>query len=332
MTSIVLPESVTTLGDWAFSGCTSLTSMVLPESVTTIDDFAFVGCTSLATLIVFRPPPPPPPAVADSGPAPARLTVHPCAFECPNLKRVSAPDEVVAALDEPYEACATLAALPAAVTCNAFKLQIETYFWSMKLHRNTNRLSARQRAWVKHLLTVGSRARLHWRPVGKGPRSEPCLPAPNHPPLPCIMNDVWLHVLLFVKLSEMCAVDDPLVGVDVSKWKVAELKAELKRRHLIVGGKKAALVERLAGDVASKACDQLDLDAGDERDLDGAVPGSGDGDEPATAETLAMLSELQGGARKKIKAENKWEQVVDNDVYEVTLKYLKVPEVKEQQI
>ena len=67
------------------------------------------------------------------------------------------------------------------------------------------------------------------------------------------MNDVWLHVLLFVKLSEMCAVDDPLVGVDVSKWKVAELKAELTRRHLIVGGKKAALVERLAGDVASKA-------------------------------------------------------------------------------
>ena len=44
------------------------------------------------------------------------------------------------------------------------------------------------------------------------------------------------------------------------------------------------------------------------------------------------MSELQGGVRKKIKAENKWEQVVDNDVYEVTLKYLKVPEVKEQQI
>jgi len=225
---------------------------------------AFYGCTSLATLIVYRPQPPPPPPAAAAGPAPAVLAVHPRAFvNCPNLKRVSAPDQVVAALDEPYATCDTLADLQAAVTCNVFKLQIETYFWSMKLHRNTNRLSARQRAWVKHLLTVGSRARLHWRPVGKGPRSEPCLPAPNHPPLPCIMNDVWLHVLLFVKLSEMRAVDptaaeevhDPLVGVDVSKWKVADLKAELKRRHLIVGGKKAALVERLAGDVASKqAC------------------------------------------------------------------------------
>ena len=207
ITSMIVPETITTLSSNVFADCTSITSMIVPESVTKIDMCAFYGCTSLATLIVYRPQPPPPPPAAAAGPAPAVLAVHPRAFvNCPNLKRVSAPDQVVAALDEPYAACDTLADLQAAVTCNVFKLQIETYFWSMKLHRNTNRLSARQRAWVKHLLTVGSRARLHWKPVGKGPRSEPCLPAPNHPPLPCIMNDVWLHVLLFVKLSEMRAV------------------------------------------------------------------------------------------------------------------------------
>ena len=55
------------------------------------------------------------------------------------------------------------------------------------------------------------------------------------------------------KESTRGQVVDPLAGADVSKWRVADLKAELKRRHLIVGGKKAALVERLAGDVASKA-------------------------------------------------------------------------------
>jgi len=233
-----------------------LAILTIPASVTSIGAEAFKNCANLATVVVFRP------YAGNPAVALTAVAVHAGAFQnCPNIKVVSAPDVVVAALGEPYAGCSTLGALPPSVTFAASKLQLETYFWSMKLHRNTSRLSARQRAWVKHLLTVGSRARLHWRPVGKGPRSEPCLPAPNHPPLPCIMNDVWLHVLLFVKLSEMCAVNpiaeeevhDPLAGVDLSKWKVADLKAELKRRHLIVGGKKAALVERLAGDVASKA-------------------------------------------------------------------------------
>ena len=77
------------------------------------------------------------------------------------------------------------------------------YFWSMKIHRNTNRLSRSEREWVKHLLTVGSRVRLHWRPYNKGPRSVACIPTPGHPPLPCIMNDIWLLVLQFVRLSEL---------------------------------------------------------------------------------------------------------------------------------
>ena len=108
-------------------------------------------------------------------------------------------------MGEPYANCSTLASLPPSVVHSAFKIQLATYFWSMKLHRNTNRLSARQRAWVKHLLTVGSRVRLHWRPVNKGPRSAPCVPIPEHPPLPCVMNDVWLLVLEFVLLSELGA-------------------------------------------------------------------------------------------------------------------------------
>lgn len=123
-----------------------------------------------------------------------------------NIKRISAPDQVVAILKEPYADCTTLASLPSNVAFHAAKLQLDTYFWSMKLHCNTDRLSARQRAWVKHLLTVGSRARLHWRPFNKG---IACIPTPGHPPLPCIMNDIWLLVLKFVKLSELGAVAHP---------------------------------------------------------------------------------------------------------------------------
>jgi len=158
---------------------------------------AFAGCTKLATLAVFRP-------YAGGRAACTAPTVHKTAFEnCPNINVVSAPDVVVAAFGPPYDGCSTFGSLPPRVTLCASKLQLETYFWSMKLHRNTNRLSARQRAWVKHLLTVRSRIRLHWKPVNKGPRSVSCTPTPEHPPLPCVMNDIWLLVLKFVTLAEL---------------------------------------------------------------------------------------------------------------------------------
>ena len=42
-----IPNSVETIGDSAFEGCTSLTSVTIPNSVTTIGNFAFQGCYSL---------------------------------------------------------------------------------------------------------------------------------------------------------------------------------------------------------------------------------------------------------------------------------------------
>ncbi|MDY5676547.1 MAG: leucine-rich repeat protein [Eubacteriales bacterium] len=38
------------IGNYAFSGCTSLTSITIPESVTSIGSYAFRGCTSLETI------------------------------------------------------------------------------------------------------------------------------------------------------------------------------------------------------------------------------------------------------------------------------------------
>ncbi len=42
-----VPDSVTTIGDKAFHGCSSLTEITIPNSVTTIGGEAFWGCTSL---------------------------------------------------------------------------------------------------------------------------------------------------------------------------------------------------------------------------------------------------------------------------------------------
>lgn len=50
--SVVIPDSVTEIGDEAFRGCTSLTSITIPGSVTAIGDWAFYGCTSLASVTI----------------------------------------------------------------------------------------------------------------------------------------------------------------------------------------------------------------------------------------------------------------------------------------
>ena len=50
LTSITVPDSVTSIGDYAFSGCSSLTSITIPDSVKSIGDYAFSGCSSLTSV------------------------------------------------------------------------------------------------------------------------------------------------------------------------------------------------------------------------------------------------------------------------------------------
>ena len=50
ITSVEIPSSVTSIGAYAFQGCTSLTSIEIPSSVTSIGMFAFQSCTSLTSV------------------------------------------------------------------------------------------------------------------------------------------------------------------------------------------------------------------------------------------------------------------------------------------
>jgi len=50
LTSISIPNSVTSIEESAFEGCTSLTSVTLPNSVTSIGDWAFLSCSSLTDV------------------------------------------------------------------------------------------------------------------------------------------------------------------------------------------------------------------------------------------------------------------------------------------
>ncbi|MCQ2203427.1 MAG: leucine-rich repeat domain-containing protein [Bacteroidales bacterium] len=49
---LVIPSSVTEIGDYAFSGCNSLTSVEIPSSVTSIDISAFEDCDGLTSVTI----------------------------------------------------------------------------------------------------------------------------------------------------------------------------------------------------------------------------------------------------------------------------------------
>jgi hypothetical protein len=46
-----IPDTVTSIGDWAFAGCSALETIVIPASVTSIGKGAFSECTSLKSII-----------------------------------------------------------------------------------------------------------------------------------------------------------------------------------------------------------------------------------------------------------------------------------------
>jgi sorbitol-specific phosphotransferase system component IIA len=52
LTSVILPNSVTYIGNYAFESCTDLTSFTIPNSVTYIGNYAFYKCTGLTSVTI----------------------------------------------------------------------------------------------------------------------------------------------------------------------------------------------------------------------------------------------------------------------------------------
>lgn len=52
LTSITLPNGLTSIGDKDFRGCTGLKNITIPDGVTYIGNYAFYGCTGLESITI----------------------------------------------------------------------------------------------------------------------------------------------------------------------------------------------------------------------------------------------------------------------------------------
>lgn len=51
ITTVIIEDEVTSIGEWAFYNCSGMTSVTIGESVTSIDYRAFEGCSSLTSVV-----------------------------------------------------------------------------------------------------------------------------------------------------------------------------------------------------------------------------------------------------------------------------------------
>ena len=103
MTSITIPNSVISIGSSAFSGCSGLTSVTIPNSVISIGNFAFSGCSGLTSILI-------PNSVTSIGDA---------AFSgCSGLTSITIPNSVISIGNSAFSRCSglTSVAIPNSVT------------------------------------------------------------------------------------------------------------------------------------------------------------------------------------------------------------------------
>ena len=96
LTSITLSNNITNIGNSAFAGCSSLTSITIPDSVTSIGEGAFSGCSSLTSITLSN-------NITNIGNS---------AFAgCSSLTSITIPDSVTSIGEGAFSGCSSLTSI-----------------------------------------------------------------------------------------------------------------------------------------------------------------------------------------------------------------------------
>ncbi len=96
LTSVTIPNSVTTIGDYAFCYCWRLTSVTIGNSVTTIGEYAFEWCRALTSITI-------PNSVTSIG--------NGAFIGCKSLTSVTIPNSVTTIGEEAFHNCSRLTSI-----------------------------------------------------------------------------------------------------------------------------------------------------------------------------------------------------------------------------
>ncbi len=96
LTSITIPNSVTSIGSSAFSWCNSLANITIPNSVTSIDSSAFSGCSSLTSITI-------PDGVTNIG--------YKTFSDCSSLTSITIPNSITSIGGEAFFGCNSLTSI-----------------------------------------------------------------------------------------------------------------------------------------------------------------------------------------------------------------------------
>ncbi len=93
---VSIPNTITGIGSYTFSSCSSLESIIIPDSVTSIGNYAFLDCTSLTSIIV-------PKSVTNIG--------NNAFYNCESLKSITITDGVYSIGEEAFRGCNSLTSI-----------------------------------------------------------------------------------------------------------------------------------------------------------------------------------------------------------------------------
>ena len=95
LTSVTIPNSVTSIGEYAFGDCANLTNITIPNSVTSICKGAFIDCTSLTSIKI---------------PNSVTRILRDAFRDCTNLTSVTLPESLTY-IGSAFEGCTSLTSI-----------------------------------------------------------------------------------------------------------------------------------------------------------------------------------------------------------------------------